>query len=137
MCLRVGWHTKSPRRILIEVAARKKNGSVGDLTVEILKQIRDGVRATNERLDQTNARLDGMNQRLDRHELILVHQGTMLERHEQLLELHGKALTKLIGAVEGLNDRFDNFLTGAHREEHAELVKRVRTIEEWIAARAS
>jgi septal ring factor EnvC (AmiA/AmiB activator) len=37
-----------------------------DLTVELLKQIRDGVYETNARLDQTNARLDQTNARLDR-----------------------------------------------------------------------
>jgi septal ring factor EnvC (AmiA/AmiB activator) len=37
-----------------------------DLTIELLKQIRDGVYETNTRLDQTNARLDQTNARLDR-----------------------------------------------------------------------
>lgn len=36
-----------------------------DLTLRILGEIRDGVRATNQRLDQTNQRLDQTNQRLD------------------------------------------------------------------------
>ena len=31
---------------------------VSDLTIELLKQIRDAAQLTNERLDQTNARLD-------------------------------------------------------------------------------
>ena len=39
-----------------------------DVTVEILKEIRDGIRETNGRLDLTNTRLDGLespvNQRL-------------------------------------------------------------------------
>jgi predicted nucleic acid-binding Zn-ribbon protein len=35
------------------------------LTVEILKQIRDEVRKTNERLDATNERLDATNARLE------------------------------------------------------------------------
>ncbi len=39
-----------------------------DLTVEILKSIRDEVRGTNARLDQTNARLDQTNARLERLE---------------------------------------------------------------------
>jgi chromosome segregation ATPase len=37
----------------------------GDLTIEILKDIRDEIRATNQRLDATNQRLDATNQRLD------------------------------------------------------------------------
>ncbi len=36
-----------------------------DVTIEILKSIRDEVRQTNARLDQTNARLDQTNARLD------------------------------------------------------------------------
>jgi septal ring factor EnvC (AmiA/AmiB activator) len=34
-----------------------------DLTIEILKQIRDGVTQTNEQLDQTNERLDRVERR--------------------------------------------------------------------------
>ena len=36
-----------------------------DLTTEILIQIRDEIRKTNERLDSTNERLDSTNERLD------------------------------------------------------------------------
>jgi hypothetical protein len=36
-----------------------------DLTIEILKDIRDGVRGTNTRIDATNARIDETNARLD------------------------------------------------------------------------
>jgi chromosome segregation ATPase len=39
--------------------------TTGDLTLEVLKSIRDEVRQTNGRLDQTNARLDQTNERLD------------------------------------------------------------------------
>jgi hypothetical protein len=58
-------------------------------------------RETNARLDQTNARLD----------------------------VHEKALTALVGEVRALNQRFDNFLTGAHRQAHEELEARVDRIE--------
>ncbi len=37
-----------------------------NLTLEVLKAIRDEVRRTNERLDRTNERLDQTNERLDR-----------------------------------------------------------------------
>jgi ABC-type transporter Mla subunit MlaD len=36
-----------------------------DLTIEILKDIRSAVRATNDRLDATNDRLDATNDRLE------------------------------------------------------------------------
>jgi DNA repair ATPase RecN len=42
--------------------------NVETLTVTILREIRDEIRATNERLDTTNERLDTTNERLDRVE---------------------------------------------------------------------
>ena len=42
--------------------------AASDITVEILKDIRDEIRSTNQRLDTTNERLDAGNQRLDRVE---------------------------------------------------------------------
>lgn len=38
---------------------------VADITVEILREIRDGIHETNARLDQTNARLDQTNARME------------------------------------------------------------------------
>jgi hypothetical protein len=96
------------------VASRKGKSGVGvqDLTIEILKSIRDEIRTTNTgienlRVDLT-ARIDQTNARLDQHERVLV---------------------KLIGEVHSLNDRFDNFLTGAHGKEHDELRSRIERIE--------
>ena len=45
--------------------------SGSDITVEILKDIRDEIRSTNQRLDSTNQRLDSTNQRLGRVETTL------------------------------------------------------------------
>ena len=39
--------------------------STADLTIQILREIRDGVRATNERLDGLIGRVDGLNVRVD------------------------------------------------------------------------
>ena len=39
--------------------------AVADLSVEILREIRDEIRRTNERLDATNERLDDQTNRLD------------------------------------------------------------------------
>lgn len=41
------------------------DGSVENLTLVILREIRDEIRGTNTRLDHTNARLDHANARLD------------------------------------------------------------------------
>ena len=46
---------------------------MSDLTHQILVEIRDELRGTNERLDGTNQRVDGTNQRLDRLEQRHVH----------------------------------------------------------------
>lgn len=62
-----------------------------DLTIEILKQIRDGITDTNERvsalnmdfnqrLDQTNQRLDQANQRLGRVEQGLLDLGEFMRQ---------------------------------------------------------
>jgi hypothetical protein len=42
-----------------------------DITVQILKDIRDEIRGTNGRVDTTNSRLDTMNSRLDTMEYAL------------------------------------------------------------------
>ena len=153
------------------MAAKKRSGSVANLTVEILKSIRDEVRNTNTRLDQTNVRLDQTLERLDRLTTDMNTQfervdarlegidgrlggidgrlggidgrlegidGRLggidgrLDRIDGRLETHGKAIVKLIGQVESLNGRFDNFLTGAHKEAHEELRARVERIEQRL-----
>lgn len=132
------------------MAAKKQSGSVANLTIEILKDIRNEIRNTNSRLDQTNSRLDQTNERLER---LTVDVNTRLEgidrrlegidgrlegidgrldRVEGRLETHGQAIVKLIGQVETLNGRFDNFLTGAHKEAHEELRARVERIEQRL-----
>lgn len=74
-------------------------GETADLTIEILKQIRDEIRVTradlsaridetNARLDQTNARLDQTNSRLDQTNSRLDQTNSRLDRVEEtLLEL--------------------------------------------------
>ena len=57
----------------------------------------------NEKLVQTNERLDQTNERLD--------------QAVGRLDIHSQALAKLVGEVSTLNGRFDDFLTGVHREE--------------------
>jgi hypothetical protein len=42
---------------------------------------------------------------------------------------HQEAIVKLVHEVHGLNDRFDNFLHGAHHEDHADLRARVGRLE--------
>jgi chromosome segregation ATPase len=117
-----------------------------NLTVEILKQIRDEVRGvrdeargTNMRLDRVEARLDTMDGRLESMDGRLESMDGRLEsmdgrlgRVEARLDQHGHAIVRLISEVHGLNDRFDHFLLGPHRDEHAELRARVERLEAKI-----
>lgn len=62
-----------------------------DITIEILEDIREGVRATNSRLDEANARLDGANVRLDR-----------LEQRQTETEI--RIATELVGVAGALRE---------------------------------
>lgn len=96
---------------------------IANLTVEILRDIRDGVQQTNTRLDQTNTRLDQTNARLDR----------MGEELNARLDQTNDRLDALIQNVEEgfnlLDRRIDNLLLGEHPKEHNELRQRVTCIE--------
>ena len=52
-----------------------------DVTIEILKEIRDGIRETNGRLDLTNKRLDGLESTVNLR--LGAVEGTLLELAEQ------------------------------------------------------
>jgi DNA-binding Lrp family transcriptional regulator len=66
-------------------------GKRTDLTVEILKQIRDEIRRTNERLDATRTELS---ERMEK-----------LERRQTETEIRlASELTAVVGAVHGLKD---------------------------------
>ncbi len=51
-----------------------------DITIEILKDIRDEIRGTNARVDTINSRLDVTNSRLDTLEHALSHRLGAVER---------------------------------------------------------
>ena len=95
---------------------------VEDLTVEILKQIRDGITSLrtdfNERLDQTNERLEQNNQRLERVEQGLLDLGGFMRNialeqarherfHHQHVEVIEKDVTELKDRVSRLERRDD------------------------------
>jgi hypothetical protein len=70
---------------------------------EILKQIRDGVTQTNERLDQTNERLDQTNECLDETNERL----DRVERRQTEMEMRlATELVAVAGAVRELRDAF-------------------------------
>jgi len=119
---------------------------MSDLTTKVLIEIRDEIRSTNSRLDQTNQRLDNVTERLDNvterldnvterldnvtdrldtHEKVLVRLVDLSERHEQ-------ALGKLVTRMDTLNDRFDNFLTGAHQKAHDETRRKYDELDQRV-----
>ena len=67
---------------------------IANLTVEILKQIRDGVHRTNERLDQTNERLEQgfaeTNRTLSKLEEHAIETNKRLATVENVLMQHGQ-----------------------------------------------
>ena len=98
-----------------------------DLTIEILKEIRDAVRTTNsridalgtklsERIDATNERLDRMEQRQERFEAGLNDLGSFMRQLALDLTRH---------------ERFHNW-SSASAEDVASLRERVDRIEERL-----
>jgi uncharacterized coiled-coil DUF342 family protein len=99
-----------------------------DLTVQILREIRDAVRETNVRVDQTNARLDQTNARLDQTNTGLGEVRDELGRRIVESELRtSTALAELVGAVQGVRDLLRDRLDLRDRvdrcEHEIELIK--------------
>jgi hypothetical protein len=103
---------------------------MSDLSTEVLIQIRDEIKATRAdlgaRIDLTNVRLDQMTTRLDTHEKVLVRLVDLGERHEH-------ALARVVNRLESLDDRFDNFLTGAHHNAHEEERKKLEDLDARVS----
>lgn len=114
-----------------------RDSKTSDITVEILRDIRDGVKQTNVRLDRMG---EGLNQRLDQTNARLDQMGeelnTRLDRTNARLDQTNDGLAGLRQEVEEgfrlMDQRFDNFLLGEHGKEHDELRRRVSHIEEHL-----
>ena len=87
----------------------KQNDKVGDLTIRVLREIRDEVKQLR---SETTIRLDGLQTE--------VH-GLREEMHE---------------GFDFLGRRIDNLLLGEHRQEHEELRGRVERIEQHLGLRS-
>jgi len=111
----------------------KRDGKASDLTIVVLREIRDEVKGlrgevsqlrgdvtelrgevtqTNSRLDQTNERLDQTNRRLN--------------------EGFGALRAEMHEGFDQLGKRIDNVLLGEHRHEHEELRGRVERLERHL-----
>jgi chromosome segregation ATPase len=97
-----------------------------DLTVEILKGIRDEVRSTNDRLDGTNQRLDRLSDEVHTLRTDSNERFGRLERRQTETEVRlSTELVAVVGAVHEVRDLL--------REDHA-LRARVDDHERRIAA---
>jgi chromosome segregation ATPase len=97
--------------------AKGRNGGT-DITVAILREIRDEIRGTNARLDQTNTRLDHTISRLD-------DTNVRLDRTNGRLDTLIDDFSEFRAEV---SQRFDTVLAVAGKH-HAELADRVRVLE--------
>ena len=99
---------------------RKGGGArpgVRDLTIEILKQIRDGVHTTNARIDdlrsEMHTELGALRSEMHTELGALRSEvGQLRSDTSAALARHEQAIGGLVREVKGLNERFDNFLTG-------------------------
>lgn len=98
-----------------------------DITIEILKSIRDEIRGTNARLDQTNERLDQTNERLDRLEV-------RVGRVEQGLVDLGKFMRRLARDMEKY-EKFHHHHVEVIEKDVEDLKARVRSVEERLPPR--
>lgn len=99
---------------------------IASLTLRLLTELRDGVRGLAARLDENTARLDENTARLDDYNLRLERMDGRLSQRIDGVQ-HG--LDRLAHVTDGLSQRLDNMLMGAHREEHLELRQRIDHLE--------
>jgi hypothetical protein len=93
-----------------------------DITVEILKEIRDEIRGTNARVDATNGRLDTTNGRLDTMEhvlsqrlgavetalLDLAEQQRFVVRYTKAISERDTGIEPRLSALEGRVDKLES-----------------------------
>lgn len=92
-----------------------------DLTIQILREIRDEIGKTNARLDQTIARLDQTNARLDqtREDLASRQDQTSARLVESEIRM-STAITGLAGTLEDIKHLLSDRLEVRDRVEHCE-----------------
>lgn len=95
-----------------------------DLSIEILKQIRDAVTTTNVRLDETNARLGATNERLDGTNANMA----ALARRQTEMELRlATEIIAVASAVNGVRDLLRERLDDRQRVDDHE--RRIGALE--------
>jgi hypothetical protein len=102
-----------------------------DLTTQILIEIRDEIRATNQRLDQVAS---GLNSRIDKTNTRLDESNTRLDRLERRqVEAEARVSTALVDVVGAVHEMRDAFLvdrqlreTVANHEQRLQVLERPR-----------
>ncbi len=107
-----------------------------ELTTQILIEIRDGIRQTNERIGSTNERLDKTNERLDRVVQEQIRHATAIVGLERAQRDMIGALVTMNDNLCGLNDRLDHVLIGPlgttvrkHTDDIDDLRRRLEVLE--------
>jgi hypothetical protein len=95
------------------------SGKVHDLTIEILRDIRDEMRRMSGKIDETNLRLDETNLRLDQTNRRLDDTNHRLE----------DGFAGVNARIDGLSARVDHILIGPFGETVRDLTTRVQRIE--------
>lgn len=98
---------------------------MADLTVEILKQIRDGVTSLREGQDATNERLGEANQRLERVE------GKLVQVDTGLRDLGG--FMRQIALDQTRHETFHTHHVEVIEKDVADIKERMRLLEERLA----
>jgi len=101
----------------------KQNDKVGDLTIRVLREIRDEVRGL---------RNDGKELQGEVTELRGEVTELRTEMHQGFIALR----SEMHEGFDFLGRRIDNLLLGEHRQEHEELRGRVERIEQHLGLRS-
>ncbi len=96
-----------------------------DTLADLQRETNHRLELLNERVDVVIERVDGLTERVDG----LTERVDRITVQVEVLTVRVDALT---GEVRNLNVRFDNFLTGVHQQDHADLRRRVERIERHL-----
>jgi chromosome segregation ATPase len=114
-----------------------------DITLDVLRNIQDGisglredVRENSKRLGGVEQRLGGVEQRLGGVEQRLEEHGRILEAHGRKLDAHGRRLGALETRMHGVETRVHELVnvTTLSITRQLDLATRVDVIEERVAA---
>ena len=105
--------------------------TTSDLTVEILREVRDEARQTNRRLAAVESRLGSMDQRLGSMDERLESMDQRLGRTEQGLSDLGQFMRQ-IALDQARHERFHSHHVDVLERDVEDLKGRVRTIEEKV-----